>query len=229
MVIAELTLPAQPDQVWRHLREPALISRWFGWEYEGLGHEIDVIFLQEVTVDDRRHVLDFGDGVESGDRFELEDLGVETLLRITRGAPDEGYDDITEGWITFLNQLRFALENHSGDPRHTLFYSGTGALSPMAELRIEARPAGTPYELDLIGQPVKGQVWYTSEHQLGLTVDAWGNGLLVLSHIPPGEQKPDGATMAILSVYGDVDRDALDARWRAWWEPRYPEQLNLGG
>ena len=49
MVIAELTLPAQPDQVWRHLREPALISRWFGWDYEGLGHEIDVIFLQEAT------------------------------------------------------------------------------------------------------------------------------------------------------------------------------------
>ena len=62
-----------------------------------------------------------------------------------------------------------------------------------------------------------------------MTVDAWGNGLLVLSHIPPGEQKPDGATMAILSVYGDVDRDELEARWRAWWQQRWPEELNLPG
>jgi uncharacterized protein YndB with AHSA1/START domain len=45
MVVIELTLPGRPDEVWRHLREPALISRWFGWDYEGLGHEIDVIFF----------------------------------------------------------------------------------------------------------------------------------------------------------------------------------------
>src|SRR5688572_31451655 len=110
VVVAELTLPAQPDEVWRHLREPALISRWFGWEYEGLGHEIDVIFLQEARVDDRRHVLEWGDGVQEGDRIELEDLGVETRLRISRATPTDGYDEITEGWITFAQQLRFALE-----------------------------------------------------------------------------------------------------------------------
>ena len=92
MVIAELTLAAQPDEVWRHLREPALISRWFGWDYEGLGHEIDVIFLQEARVDDRGHVLEWGDGLEDGDRFELEDLGVETRLRVIRAAPVDGYE-----------------------------------------------------------------------------------------------------------------------------------------
>ena len=91
------------------------------------------------------------------------------------------------------------------------------------------QPAGTPVEFELVGQPIKGEIWYTTEHQAGLTVDAWGNGLLVLSHIPPGEQKPDGVTMAILSVYGDVDRDELEARWRAWWQQRWPEQLNLPG
>ncbi len=34
--------------------------------------------------------------------------------------------------------------------------------------------------------------------------------------------------MAILSLYGDVDRDEVDARWKAWWEQRYPEKLDLG-
>jgi len=88
-------------------------------------------------------------------------------------------------------------------------------------------PAGDAFELDLIGERVTCEVWYRSDHQLGLTVDAWGNGLLVLSHIPPGDGKPDGATMAILSLYGDVDRDAVDARWRAWWSERWPEELEL--
>lgn len=60
-------------------------------------------------------------------------------------------------------------------------------------------------------------------------VDAWGNGLLVLSHLPPSDQKPGGASMAILSIYGDTDRDELEARWRAWWTEHYPEQVDLPG
>ncbi len=51
--------------------------------------------------------------------------------------------------------------------------------------------------------------------------------MLVLSHIPPGERKPAGATMAILSLYGDVDRDAVDTRWGTWWSERWPAELDL--
>ena len=190
MVIAELTLPAQPDHVWRHLREPALISRWFGWDYEGLGHEIDVIFLQEVSVDDRTHVLDFGGGVEGGDRFELEDLGVETVLRITRGAPDEGYDDIAEGWIMFAHQLRFALERGGRADRHTLHLATAGAT-----------PGAAALAADLPGAP-----WYRTQHQTGIVTK---DGLLVV-----WEKPPDGsAAMTLSSVTGAID----EAPWRAWW------------
>ncbi|MET9315227.1 hypothetical protein ABZX12_25715 [Kribbella sp. NPDC003505] len=42
-----------------------------------------------------------------------------------------------------------------------------------------------------------------------------------------GGGKSDGATMAVLSLYGDVDRDVVDARWRAWWSERWPEELAL--
>ena len=132
--------------------------------------------------------------VEGGSRI--------TLTRAPRGANPEWeayYDDVTEGWTTFLNQLRFAVERHPGEARRTLFYSGTGAVSPIGRAGHLRRPGRRAYELELVGEQVKGEVWYTSEHQVGLTVDAWGNGLLVLSHIPPGDQKPDGATMAILT------------------------------
>ena len=188
MKIAELTLPAEPGQVWRHLREPALISRWFGWDYEGLGHEIDVIFLQEVSVDDRAHVLDFGDGIEAGDRFELTDHGVETLLTVIRGAPADGYDEIAEGWITFTQQLRFALERGGRAERRTLHLTGgtPGAAARAAEL--------------------PGAPWYRTEHQAGIVTE---DGLLVVWENPPAGT----ASMTVSSFAGAPD----EARWRDWW------------
>lgn len=227
-----VTVAAPVEAVWNALRDKEKIRHWHGWEYEGpqggLEEEIDLIYYTQAVEDGTTLTLGSGDKfvvepVEGGSRI--------TLTRAPRGANSEWeayYDDITEGWTTFLNQLRFAVERHPGDARHTLFYSGTGALSPITDLGIPTGPAGSSYELELIGEQVKGEIWYISEHQIGLTVDAWGNGLLVLSHIPPGTQKPDGATMAILSLYGDTDRDDVDSRWKTWWEARYPEGLDLG-
>ena len=190
MIVAELTLPAPPGQVWRHLREPALISRWFGWNYDGLGHEIDVIFLQEARVDDRAHVLDWGDGVTDGDTIALEDLGVETVLRITRGAPADGYDDITEGWITFAQQLRFAVERGGRAERRTLHLTTTAAV-PDAPALVASLP---------------GAPWYRSEHQAGIVTK---DGLLAVW------ERPDAgaAGMTLSSFGGPID----EAPWRDWW------------
>ncbi|MGW1346246.1 SRPBCC family protein [Kribbella sp. NPDC002412] len=230
-----VTVAAPVEAVWDALRDKKKIRHWHGWEYEGtqggLDEEIDLIYFTEVTADAAHAVLTLG----NGDEFVIEPVEGGSRITLTRAAYganpewDAYYDDITEGWITFMNQLRFAVEIHPGEPRRTLFYSGAGARSPITELGIEVRPAGTPYELDLVGEQAKGQVWFTSDHQVGLTVDGWGNGLLVVSHVPPNEKKPDGASMAVLSLYGDVDRDALEQRWKAWWEERYPVPLDLGG
>ncbi len=190
MVVADVTLPAQPDQVWRHLREPALISRWFGWDYEGLGHEIDVIFLQEATVDDRAHVLEWGDGMHEADRIELEDLGVETLLRITRGAPPEGYDDLGEGWITFAQQLRFAIERGGREERRTLHLTAP-----------DAAPGAAALAAELPGAP-----WYRTEHQAGMVTT---DGLLAVWERPA----TGSAAMTLSSFGGTPDEDA----WRGWW------------
>jgi len=188
VVVCEVTLPAEPDAVWRHLREPALISRWFGWDYEGLGHEIDVIFLQEARVDDRAHVLGWGDGLEEGDRIALEDLGVETLLRVTRAAPEAGYDAIAEGWITFAQQLRFALERGGRAERRTLHLANgsPGAAAQAAEL--------------------PGAPWYRTEHQTGIVTK---DGLLAVWENP----EAGSAAMTLTSFGEPVD----EAPWREWW------------
>jgi uncharacterized protein YndB with AHSA1/START domain len=231
-----VTVAAPVEAVWDAMRDKEKIRHWHGWEYEGaegggLEEEIDLIYFTRVDADQENGILTLGDG----DQFVVEPVEGGSRITLTRAAYgdnpewDAYYDDVTEGWITFLHQLRFALEHHAGESRRTLFYSGAGAVSPIVELGIEPRPDDTPYDLDLIGEQAKGQVWFTSEHQVGLTVDGWGNGLLVLSHIPPSEKKPDGASMAILTMYGDVDREALDQRWKAWWDARYPVPLDLGG
>ena len=188
MIIAELALPAEPDVAWRHLREPELIRRWFGWDYDGLGHEIDVIFLQEVSVDDRGRVLDFGGGIQDGDRFELTDLGVETRLRVVRGTPEPGYDDITEGWITFAQQLRFALTHLDAGDRRTVHLSG-----------------GSPGALDRALE-LEGEEWFHTEHQTGMLVDG---GLLAVWEKPPAAT----ASMTFTSFGAPPD----ETRWREWW------------
>ncbi|GAB3932183.1 hypothetical protein GCM10029976_037730 [Kribbella albertanoniae] len=220
-----VTVAAPVDAVWNALRDKEKIRHWHGWEYAGpeggLEEEIDQIYFTETS--ETGTTLTLG----NGDEFVVEPVEGGSRITLTR-APiganpdwDAYYDDVTEGWITFLHQLRFAIEHHPGEPRRTLFYSGTGPVNPITELGIPAD------ELDLPDGRAKALAFYTSEHQAGVTVDAWGNGLLVLSHIPPGETKPEGATMAVLSLYGDVDREQVDAAWRAWWAERYPEPQEM--
>ena len=144
--LIELTLAAPLEEAWPHLREPALIRRWFGWEYDGLAQEIDVIFLQEAAVDEPSHTLSWGDGVQEGDRIELRADGDRTVLGLIH-SPQDGFDPIAEGWISFVQQLRFALERHPGEERRTLRLSG---------------PAG---------EPPAGEEYFRTEHQAGLVVD----------------------------------------------------------
>jgi len=126
-----------------------------------------------------------------------------------------------------MNQLRFAVERHPDEPRRTLFFAGTGSTSPIDGLHLAqaaSSPVGGPYQADLLGEQVRGSVWFRSEHQCGLTVDGWGDGLLVVSHLEPSDAKPDGAAMAVLSLYGGDDQtyDAVEGRWQAWWAEHHP-------
>ncbi|WBQ03732.1 SRPBCC family protein [Kribbella sp. CA-293567] len=224
-----VTVAAPVEAVWDALRNKEKIQHWHGWEYEGLDAEIDLIFFTAFTEDSETHTL----VIQGHDQFTVEPHEGGSKVTLTR-APhgddpewDAYYDDITEGWITFVQQLRFALERHPDDARRTLFYAGAGDRStgPAVQLGLDAA-VGTAYEAEVVGEVLTGQVWFRSEHQVGLTVDQWGDGLLVLSYVGPSDQKPTGAAMAVLTLYGvsDADREAIDKRWQDWWAPRYPEQ-----
>jgi hypothetical protein len=227
----EVTIAAPPEAVWNALRDKERIRHWHGWDDPSLDAEIDLIYFQHVATEDaEKGVLD----IQGGDLFELHPEGDGTKVVLTRAAHGDNpeweayYDDITEGWITFMHQLKFACERHPADPRRTVFLSGTiGTAAPPAEqLGVAGLTEGSAYDAELAGERVHGTVWFVSEHQLGLTVDEWGDGLLVVSGIAPSEQKPDGAAMAVLSTYGldPASYDALNGRWTDWWQPRFPQQ-----
>jgi hypothetical protein len=218
----EVTIAAPVDAVWRALREPQQIRHWHGWDDPGLDAEIQLIYLDEdkITISEAEHTLE----VQGGDRFELTDLGDRTRVRLTRaprGSNPEWaayYDDITEGWITFVQQLRFALERHPGDARRTLFFMGKPR--DRTALITQLTPADTP-------TPMTTEEWFRSEHQVGRTVKEWGDGLLVVGETPPSAMKPEGGAMAVLSTYG-LNEDAFEelrSRWATWWTDRYePDQ-----
>jgi uncharacterized protein YndB with AHSA1/START domain len=222
----EVTIAAPLDTVWAALRDKDTIRHWHGWDYDGLDGEIDLIYFSHATEDTEARTL----SVQDGDLIKLEPVGEDatrvTLTRAPRGVNpdwDAYYGEITEGWITFLHQLRFAVERRPGAVRRTLFFNGTNKLGRSLEREL-GLPAGGTFEANLVGEHVKGETWYRAEHQFGVTVDAWGDGLLVLSSVGPFDSRPDGIAMAILSTYGldDARFADLTRRWTAWWDERFP-------
>lgn len=230
----EVTIAAPVDTVWHALRDRETLREWHGWHYEegsGLAGEIDEIYHHDdVRADEVAHRLE----VAGGDVFTVEPHGAGAKVTLTRAAPGDDpdwaayYDDITEGWITFLHQLRFLLERRPAATRRTLFFSGAATSGPPVDaLHLAAvadQAVGARFQAELAGEQVTGAVWFRSEHQLGLTVDSWGPGLLVVAHSEPSERQPAGGVQAVLSTF-DADaatHEALDSRWTKWWGATYP-------
>jgi hypothetical protein len=231
-LIVEVTIAAPADAVWDAIRDPARIYNWFGWDAPGLEEEIAYVFEQFGRADDEARILRF-EGTE--DRFEVEPRGNGSVLRVIRAAPAgtgwEGvYEDMTEGWISFVQQLRLALERHDLGPRRTLYLSGhakPGGSGPIAALGLadfRASKDGDPVSADLpTGDRIAGEAWHRSTWQVGLTVPQWGDGLLIVTDKSVKEDAPNGRGMVILTTYGLSDDafGALERRWRDWWSAHY--------
>lgn len=228
-VLVEVMVPAPADAVWRALRDPGQIRQWFGWDADSLAEEIEFIFVTHAAADETRRVVDF---VGVPDRYEIEDRGDSSLVRVVRSLPagetTEVFDGMIEGWISFTWQLAFAFARHPGQTRRTLFFSGPPKADRLgrSELGLDAAPAaGEPWSMPLgPDAEASGQVWFTARHQTGVTVDAWGDGLLVVLDSPPKEGKrPRGSTMLTLTTYGlsDAAFTDLERRWKTWWDTRF--------
>ena len=236
-------MAAPIGDVWRALREPDLLRNWHGWDYrtsdggDGLDAEIQVIYFNDAVTEEPPTRLFLGTDV-----FDLieTDEGVRVrLTRAPRGANpdwDAYYDDITEGWTTFLHQLKWAVQRHPGQERVTHFTAGTphepgSVVDRFGLADIAAQPAGSDYSITLpMDIDIAGTAFFRTEHQLGLTVDGWGDGLLVVADSATAAHRPVGGSSAVLSTYGlsAADLTALRAAWDGWWGGEF-EQVTLPG
>ena len=236
-VVVDVTIAAPIETVWRALRDRDLLAQWFGWDYEQLAAEIDMIFVDGGVELEAGRRLDMG-----GNVFELEPAGAGTRVRLTRSDPpasdtwDGVYDDIDEGWRTFVAQLAFWLEAQGGagretNPRRTIYVAGhrdsadAPTLSAAAGLDVvDGLPVGASYDATAAtGERLTGVVRFRIAHQVGVSVDGWGPGLLVLAGRPGSEKSPHGGGFALITVFGaDADRMArLTAAWAAVWRQAF--------
>jgi hypothetical protein len=234
-VLVEILVAAPIETVWKALREPAEMCRWFGWNYPTLAEDIDMMFFQNTQADEATHTIRDSGGMP--DYFALEAQGAQTIVRVIRSAPvTDGtwqgiYDDVTEGWLTFFQQLKFVLERHPGADRRTVFLNGRakaeGTPLPAQALGLDALAVariGERYAVDTaIGEKLEGTVWYRTTYQLGLTVDGYGDGLLIINARPRTAKSHHGGGSIIVTTYGldDAAFGGLVDRWKTWWAGTY--------
>jgi hypothetical protein len=230
-VLVEVLIAAPVDTVWKALRDPKEICRWFGWDYPDLAKDVEMMFVGMIE-DVANRTLS---SKHFPDRFVVEDAGSHTVVRIIRSAPvtDGGwqgiYDDVHDGWITFLQQLKFVLERHPGKDRRTIFLNGrtkdaTTPLPLMGFVSLAAVPIGDRYEIDTVaGERLRGTVRYRTADQLGLTVDDYGDGLLIVTRRPRTAKSLFGGGQMVITTYGmpDAAFAAARQRWADWWARTY--------
>lgn len=193
-VLVEILVAAPIDTVWKALRDPVQIQRWFGWDYPDLAAEVEMIFLKNVIADDQARTL-VSEGMP--DRFTLEAVGDQTIVRVIRSAPvtDEAwtgiYSDVMEGWLTFLQELKFVLERHPGADRRTVYFNG------------RAPAATTPLPAEALGLA--------------------SLSIVPVGARPRTAKSPHGGGSVIVVTYGldDAGYAEVGQRWARWWRATY--------
>lgn len=236
-VLVEVVIAAPAGDVWDAIRNPQKIYNWFGWDAATLEDEIDFIFNKSGRADEAKRTLRF-EGTT--DRFEVEERGGESVLRVIRAAPageswESVYEDMTEGWISFVQQLRFAVKRHAIGPRRTIYLSGnvkpggTGPIDGLGLAGLRALPDGETFDVELpTGDRISGEAWHRSPWQVGCTVAQWGDGLLVVTDQSATDAAPHGRGVAVLTTYGLSDEAfaRTEASWKAWWETHYESKAS---
>lgn len=181
-----LTIKDSIDTVWSALRQKQKLAQWFGWNYEGLEAEINDIYFTNVREEGATDRAQRSLAVNGGDTFVLIAKGDNTELQLIRRpldgtAEDNYYDTITEGWISFIEQLRFMLECKPNDTRKTIVRNQQlDKDAILGQLGLANVQEEQTFEGSLEGTKLSGSVRFSTPQQIGLLVDGWGPGLLVI-------------------------------------------------
>jgi hypothetical protein len=233
-VVVDVIIAAPIERVWQALRDPALLAQWFGWDYDKLAAEIEMILAGRGDRDDlhgrRRH----GRGRPAPGRGRRRVRARGGRRRDPRPAgPRRGAGQRYVGWRLRRHRRRLADVPGAagvlarGAARRTIYLAGhreqadgpsliaAAGLAAIADLAVGERYAATA----VTGEPLAGVVRFRTEHQVGVSVDTWGPGLLVLAGRPGSPKSPHGGGFALMTVFGASDETlaSLTAAWSAAW------------
>ncbi len=185
---ATFSMTAPPATVWQYLRDPELLRRWFGWHGPEFEDEIAGLSGAFSVVEHEGRAVMIGDH-----RMELQEVGPGTELRISRvGESDEHGIEIAEGWVTFLEQLRYVVTVQPAGARHTFMVPGAPATD----------------------MPWDSEEWARSPRQRTVLVPAWGQ--VQVATVQPTAGGP--AARVVVNGYGRTDDEAAEqhAAIAAW-------------
>jgi uncharacterized protein YndB with AHSA1/START domain len=233
-VIAEVSIHADADAVWRALSEGEEISRWFAPEARvtpGVGGGVWMSFGEgaewEAPIEiwePQRHLrtIDPPPSKLAVDYF-IESKGGETVMRIVHSgfaadAWDDEIDTLNAGWRAFAQNLKHYLERHRGKPRTMVSFR-----HPIVKL---SREEVFPRMLAALGVPLvnegakfTGPLFEGTARVVKPPVNFSGpldnfGGAFLMIEIEPGKGQCRPAVW--VSLYGDAARevDALQTRIR---------------
>ena len=236
--VVSLEIPAGLATVWEHLREPALVGRWYGPDAGGQdpGARAFVetaIERRDVEHDSTTHTLTW----PNHDVLRVSAAAHaphRTRLVVTRRSHDAlpvrfdgNMDEVDERWIADVHQLQFALTHQPGKDRRTLVVQDADAgerrtrlLDRLGLHGVRGVPVGGHLQAQRPdGSMLGGTLLYKTDHQVGVRLHGPSDSLLVVLETPVGAHPPHGTVTAVLSVYGVQDDEFAEvaARWQAWW------------
>ena len=195
----EIAVPVGRDEAWAAVTQPAVLHRWFGWDYDRLDAEIRQIFVDEATLWAPERM-----GWADGSTLEVTGDDDRARVRVARQgtgpAGPQVYDAIEEGWRAFLTQLRFLLERRPDGRRRTIYL--TGETTGRQALTLAA-----------------GE-WKRFGPRVASTVDEDGHLIVVAGHVPL-DDRAAGRFEVTVSAYGldDAAFEALRETWAKRWAP----------
>ncbi|BCJ52016.1 hypothetical protein Asp14428_34910 [Actinoplanes sp. NBRC 14428] len=199
----EIGVAAGRDAVWEAFTRPAVLRRWFGWDYDGLDGEIRQIFV------DAAIALAPGQmGWPDGSYVEVTGDSNRSTVRAVREGTSSGgadrYDAIEEGWRSFLVQLRHLLEEKPRGARRTIYL--TGATTGRQALDLAAGDGG--------GAPQRAGT------RVAWLVDP-DEHLIVIAGREPLDSPAVGPMEVTVSTYGldDAAFEVVRKRWEERWAP----------
>ena len=231
-VIAEVSIDADADTVWRAVSEGEEVKRWFCTDARvtpGAGGSVWMSFGEGMDWEVPIEIWEPGKHLRTVDPppsklavdYFIESKAGETVLRIVHSgfaadAWDDEMDNLNAGWRTFAWNLKHYLERHPGEPRTFVSFRHPAVSLPRAEVfprMLRALGVELVGEGERFSGPLFEGVARVAKPPINFSgqLANHGEGFLMIE-VEPGREKCRPAVW--VSLYGDAGREGPELQSR---------------